>query len=1031
MRALNGPSVRGHLRSSRAPRFLTGVVAVLSLLSCKEGGAPGSDISGAVLAGDPVVTALALPTTPGITLVAGGLGGSGTIDGTGTGARFYMPSGVAAAADGTLYVADSGNHTIRKISPTGEVTTFAGVAGQSGSTDSGAPEGPRFKSPSGVAVAPDGTVYVADSGNFTVRKITPAGVVSTFAGRAGESGRDDALSDDGTGADARFNTPFGIAVAADGAIYVADSISSTIRKLVPTPDGTAGVVTTFAGSKGELGATDGNLATARFRLPIGLAFDSTGNLYVADGASHNIRKITPVGDVSTLAGGSGTSGSVDGTGSAARFNQPGLIAIANDVLYVTDLVNKTVRQVTPAGVVTTLAGLAGEQGSVDGTGDQARFGVPNGIVVGADGNLIVADSLNHALRHVTLPGAVVTTPYGKVQQKGTTNATGAAARFNLPSSLVMDSLGNLLVADSLNHVIRMIEPDGAVTTYAGLAGTVGATNGGRLVARFNSPKGLAMDLNGNIYVADTGNHVIRKITPAGVVSTVAGLAGSPGTADGTGSTARFSSPWGIAADISGSLYVADAGNHTIRKVSPTGVVTTLAGVGGGYGSSNGTGSAARFSSPLGVALDSAGNIYVADTGNYMVRMVTPEGVVTTVAGRALERGAVNGGALTDARFMSPVGVLVDANDNVYVSDAGSGTVRKIAAGMVTTEVGTFGKLGVVEGPITISDKGSLNVPQGMLVGPEGQLYLTDENAVLLVVLDPPIPTFGVSLSAPDQVFLGDSFPLSWNATDAYDCMAGGNDADWAGPKTASDSKTVSLTADSLAPDMTYTLECKEIGGAGIKTATVSVSVTQPPPTVTLNVSASRVDPSGSVILTWEATNATSCTTGDDWTVAPEARPTSNTAPGETLPSLTSTKTFTLECTGEGGTASASQTVVVALAPTVSLWVSSSNITLGESVTLSWNSKNTVACSAGDNWSGTKATKGTAVITPGNSVAQLYSLTCTGAGGVVSDSTVVTVDFNTATAGNAAGSGGGAWGLDLLLGGGLLVLLRRRLAGRAA
>ena len=222
------------------------------------------------------------------------------------------------------------------------------------------------------------------------------------------------------------------------------------------------------------------------------------------------------------------------------------------------------------------------------------------------------------------------------------DGTGSAARFYFPNGVAVDSAGNVYVADTNNYTIRKITPSGVVSTLAGLAGSPGSADGTGSAARFNDPYGVAVDSAGNVYVADTGNNTIRKITPSGVVSTLAGLAGSIGSADGTGSAARFFQPYGVAVDSAGNVYVADTNNNTIRKITPSGVVSTLAGLAGSFGSADGTGSAARFYYPEGVAVDSAGNVYVADTGNDTIRKITPSGVVSTLAGLAGSIGSADG-----------------------------------------------------------------------------------------------------------------------------------------------------------------------------------------------------------------------------------------------------------------------------------------------------------------------------------------------------------------------------------------------------
>ena len=289
--------------------------------------------------------------------------------------------GVALATDGSLYVTDADAHTIRRLASTGTMTNVAGTAGSKGSADGG-PEVSRFFSPLGVAVDAQGAVYVADGENHTVRKITSAGTVSTIAGTAGIKG-----STDGPGTAAQFNLPHGIALAPDGTLYVADTFNHTIRKISP-----AGEVTTLAGSAGQKGSADGVGAAARFYHPAGLAVDAQGSLYVADNGNQTIRKITAAGNVRTVAGTAGRKGAADGTGAAASFRFPtGLAVDAIGNLYVADFLNFTIRKISPTGEVTTLAGAELHSGHADGPGQVARFKGPVGIAADTQGVLYVAD----------------------------------------------------------------------------------------------------------------------------------------------------------------------------------------------------------------------------------------------------------------------------------------------------------------------------------------------------------------------------------------------------------------------------------------------------------------------------------------------------------------------------------------------------------------------------------------------------------------------------------------------------------------
>jgi len=633
-------------------------------------------------------------------------------NGTGSQAIFNYPGATAVDGAGNVYVADTYNYTVRKITSAGVVTTLAGLADNDGSTD-GTGSDARFSYLFGIAVDNAGNVYVTDSSN-TIRKITPAGVVTTLAGAPDVHG-----SADGTGSAAQFWQPWGIAVDSAGNVYVADQANNTIRKITP-----AGVVTTIAGAAGVIGSADGSGSAARFNAPAGIAVDSAGNLYVADTYNRTIRKITSAGVVTTLAGMAGIAGSTDGTGGAARFNNPYALAVAGTTLYVADTYNDTIRKVTSTGVVTTFAGTAGGFGNVNGTGSAARFNNPYGIAATSTGTIYVADMSNMVIRKIT-PSRVVTTFAGSAATDGggigSSDGTGRTARFNYPNGVAVTGT-TLYVADTYNSTIRKVTSAGVVTTFAGTAGVPGSTDGTGNAAQLDHPFGVAADKAGNVYVADTLNSTIRKITSAGVVTTLAGTPGVIGSADGSGSAAQFFYAFAVAVDGAGNVYVGDTNNYTVRKITPAGVVTTLAGLAGKHDYADGTGSDAGFGNLFGIAADSAGNVYVADNTYSTIRKITPAGVVTTLAGTPGISGSVDGTGSV-ARFNCPRGIAIDSAKNLYVSDQNNQTIRKITpAGVVTTLGGVAGSYGIADG--TGPSARFIN-PAGIAVANSGILYVAD------------------------------------------------------------------------------------------------------------------------------------------------------------------------------------------------------------------------------------------------------------------------------------------------------------------
>jgi sugar lactone lactonase YvrE len=729
-------------------------------------------------------------------------------DGSGSNARLMNPTGAAVDASGNIYVADGGDHTIRRITPDGNVSTFAGAPGQAGSND-GASGDARFLYPFAVAVDGAGNVFVADSGNHNIRRISN-GSVSTIAGTPGIAGRAD-----GVGTAALFNAPQGIAVDAAGNVYVADTNNSTVRKIAP-----GGAVTTLAGVAGSTGSGDGNGGSARFNYPVGLAVDAAGVVYVADFGNSVIRKVTGNGDVTTFAGAAQQAGNVDGAGGAARFDHPMAVSVdAGGNVYVADTSSQTIRMISPSGGVSTRAGRPGFGGRSDGSGSGARFFYPAGLAATAGGTVYIADTGNHVLR-VMSPGGDVGTLAGSIGQTGSTDASGSAALFAYPDGIAVDGGGNVVVADRNNHVIRRITAGGAVSTLAGAAGIAGSADGPGAAARFNQPTGVAIDGSGNVYVADAGNSTIRKIAADGSVSTFAGAAGSAGSNDGVGAGARFNAPQGVAVDTVGNVYVADTNNSTLRKITSNGTVSTLAGAPGQTGSGDGAGGSARFNQPYAVAVDSSGNVYVADFFNATIRKLTAAtGGVSTLAGAAGQLGYTDGSGSV-ARFNQPYGVAADNNGNVYVADTYNRVIRKVTSdGGVATVTGTGARF---------------YYPEGIAVDGAGNLYVADgdNQAILRGGIAPPPPsgttvpnvhvapggtaTFNFSAASPGTNY---QWQVSTDAGATWVSL--GNDATYSGTTTAT------LTVTAAAATMNgyrYRVQLSNASGSSVSASgTLTVS----------------------------------------------------------------------------------------------------------------------------------------------------------------------------------------------------------------
>ena len=542
--------------------------------------------------------------------------------------RLSFPRGIVVDGAGNLFIADRDNHRIRKVDSAGVISTVAGT-GERGYGGNGGPAADaQLNSPTGVAVDGAGNLFIADYANNRVRKVDSAGGITAFAG-TGEIGDG---GDGGPAAEAQLSYPYGLAVDGAGNLYIAEEQGHRIRKV-----DSAGVISTFAGT-GEYGfeGDGGPAAEARLSYPRGLAADGAGNLYIADYVNHRIRKVGPTGIISTFAG-TGEYGfeGDGGPASAARLAAP--IDVATDGagnLYIADSNNRRIRKVdssfAPFGaIIDTIAGT-GEFG-FSGDGESAldaQLSLPWGVAVNDAGNLYIADYHNHRIRKVDSAG-VITTIAGTGEIGD--GATASDAQLRGPPGVAVDGKGNTYIADSANHRIRQVDSAGIISTFAGTGEYGFSGDGGRaLHAQLSLPSSVAVDSAGNLYITDTNNHRVRKVHTTfalfGVpISTVAGTGESGFGGDGGRAVdAQLSNPWGITLDGMGNLYIADANNHRVRKVDSAGVITTIAGTGErGFSGDGGAAVDARLSLPSSVALDAIGRLFIGDSGNSRIRIVTP------------------------------------------------------------------------------------------------------------------------------------------------------------------------------------------------------------------------------------------------------------------------------------------------------------------------------------------------------------------------------------------------------------------------
>jgi len=643
------------------------------------------------------------------------------------------------------YLADTDNHRIRKVDTEGIITTIAGTGKDDYSGDGGPAADAELKKPRGLYVDTSGNIYIADTDNHCIRKIdVGTEIITTIAGTGGAGGYS---GDDGPATDAKLNKPHSVYMDASGNIYITDTDNHRIRKV-----DSEGIITTIAGTGNDDYSGDNGPATnAELRKPRGLHIDTSGNIYVADTDNHCVRKIDVGTGIITSIAGMGESGGYSGDGDLAinaKLNKPHAVYMdTSENIYIADTDNHRIRKVdVETGIITTIAGTGKDDYSGDGgPATDAELKKPRGLYVDTSGNIYIADTDNQRIRKIDVGTGIIITIAGMgVRGFSGDGLPATDAKLNKPHAVYMDTSGNIYIADTDNHRVRKIDVDTEIITTIAGTGTGGYSedeDGGPATdAKLKNPRGLYVDTSGNIYIADTENKCVRKIdVGTGIITTIAGIGGSGGYSgdDGPATDAKLNKPHAVYMDTSGNIYIADTDNHRIRKVDAgTGIITTIAGTGkDDYSGDDGPATDAELRKPRGLYIDTSGNIYIADTDNHCVRKIDAEtGIITTVAGTGGAGGYSGDGDLAvNAKLNKPHAVYMDASENIYIADTDNHRIRKVDAGtgIITTIAGTGDdSYSGDDGPATDAE---LRKPRGLYVDTSGNIYIyiadTDNHCV--------------------------------------------------------------------------------------------------------------------------------------------------------------------------------------------------------------------------------------------------------------------------------------------------------------
>jgi sugar lactone lactonase YvrE len=659
----------------------------------------------AFLAGSCIVASAATQT---VTTVAGGFIGDGN---PATSASLAAPTGVARDAHGNIYVSDSYNCRIRVIDSAGVINTYAGtgICGYSG--DGGPAKSAKISNPFGIALDSKGNLLLTDGAR--IRRITPAGIISTVAG----TGTQGYSGDGGPATKATLDYPEGVFADAKDNIYIADSGNYVIRKV-----DTKGIIHTVAGNHTPGFGGDGGPATsANLSFMFSVVADNLGNFYIADTGNARVRIVNSAGIINTYAGdgSSGNSGS-GGPATSANIGPCQGLLYGEGKLYIGDGLVWEVDLHTQIINITAGNGLPGYNGDGN-TALATSFSTVSAMAFDSAGGLLLVDEGNGRIRLIDSAQIVSTVAGGYSPDGG--KATDAYLNFGYTfGHVAFDPAGNLYIADVGNCRIRKVTPDGQISTFAGTGICTYSGDGGPATAATVSlPEAVAADANGNVYIADSGNSVIRKVDKTGTITTFLTLLTA---SNGLSVTARANA---LALDSSGNLYASD-GVFAIWKITPSGSTTVVAGelYDIGYNGDGIPATQAWLFLPTGVSVDREGNIYICDWLNNRIRKVDTAGIISTVAGNGSEGFNGDGGPATSATLTLPTDVAVDIKGNFYIADWDNLRVRVVnAAGTIETVVGTgeFGYNGN-----NLPAKQTTVFPFGLAIAPDGVVYVADEGS---------------------------------------------------------------------------------------------------------------------------------------------------------------------------------------------------------------------------------------------------------------------------------------------------------------